>query len=100
MSKESSRGSAFQARRLAVLDRDGWVCTWPTCGKQLEGRDATVDHVTPVAVALSMSWSRDEIDAESNLVAMCRKHNGQKRDQISIRVDYMNPTWFERDPVF
>lgn len=100
MAKDSSRGPAWQKTRKAVLDRDGWVCTWAGCGISLEGSNATVDHVTPVALALSMGWSREQIDAPSNLVAMCRRHNGLKRDQISIRIDYLSPVWFDRPMVF
>lgn len=101
MSKNSSRGAEWQLTRLAVLDRDGWVCTWPDCGKPLEGRDATVDHITPKAVALAMGWEPAQIDDPSNLVAMCRRHNGMKSDQVSIRIEYLSPKWFAgADPVF
>ena len=88
------RGSDWDAVRLAVLERDQWLCTWPECNKPLEGDDATVDHVTPVQVARNLGWSRSEINDPSNLVAMCRRHNGMKRDQVVLRVDYRAPAWF------
>lgn len=93
MSKQSMRGPAWETIRKMVLDRDGWVCTWPHCNKPLEADDATVDHVVPIEVGLRQGWTRAELNAPTNLVAMCRKHNGAKRDLVIIRADFRNPRW-------
>lgn len=86
MSRHSSRGPAWDKTRLFVLDRDGWVCT--QCGKELAGSDATVDHVIAKANGGS--------DDPSNLVSLCRYHNGQKQDRALIRVTWFNERWLDR----
>ena len=89
MSEQSSRGAAWQKVRLAVLDRDGWICT--ACGKPLDGPDATVDHVIPKNLGGT--------DDEDNLVAMCRTCNGRKSDRIEpIRQNWFNPRWLTHLP--
>lgn len=98
MSSLTSRSPEFRANRLAVLERDGWVCTWPGCGKPLEGLDATADHVIPLEVGLAQGMTRSELDAQSNLVAMCRYHNGRKAAQLAVRIDYRSPHWFDNAP--
>lgn len=89
MSAGSSRGAAWEATRLRVLNRDGWICLL-SCGKPLEGADATVDHITPKAAGGT--------DDESNLIAACRTCNGRKRDQVLTRMPWFNPRWLERLP--
>lgn len=95
VSKNSMHGPEWEGVRLGILDRDGWLCTWPSCSKPLEGSDATVDHIVSVAEALKMGWTRAQINDPSNLAAMCRLHNGMKRDQVVIRIDYLAPRWFD-----
>lgn len=88
MSKQSSRGSGWNRLRLAVLERDGWVCS--TCGKALEGDDATVDHVIPKAAGGT--------DDTSNLVSMCRTCNASKGDRpapVLVRVNWTNSRWLD-----
>lgn len=85
MSRHSSRGKAWEALRLRVLERDGWVCHY--CTKQLQGDDATADHIVP-----KESGGRDE---ESNLVAACRSCNSAKKDKALIRVTWLNPRWLD-----
>ena len=69
----TSRGydSQWQKVRLKVLDRDRWMCT--LCGKWLEGSDATVDHIIPLAVAPDRRLDED------NLRAACRACNSSRR---------------------
>jgi 5-methylcytosine-specific restriction endonuclease McrA len=85
MSKLSSRGTSWDRLRLAVLERDGWICT--SCGKELSGSDATADHVVPKGAG-----GRDE---PSNLVAMCRLCNGRKQDRLVARVNWINRRWLD-----
>lgn len=90
MSNQSSRGAKWQALRMTVLERDGWVCS--ACGNHLEenhpdpAHDATVDHV--------IAKENGGRDVPENLVAMCRRDNGIKQDAPLLRVDWFNPRWF------
>lgn len=85
MSTNSIRGKAWEAQRQRVLQRDNWTCT--SCGKHLEGSDATVDHVDPVVLNPGKKYRDDE------LVAMCRKCNGTKSDKVKVRLNYASPRW-------
>lgn len=86
MSRQSSRGAAWNRLRLSVLERDGWVCAY--CGKQLEGDDATVDHVIAKAAGGT--------DDAANAVASCRRCNGRKQDKALLRVTWINSRWLAR----
>ncbi|QRY40856.1 HNH endonuclease [Microbacterium hominis] len=81
MSRLSSRGSAWEALRAAVLERDGGICVY--CGNEA----TTADHVTPKALG-----GRDEL---ANLVAACLKCNGRKSDQLLLRSSGFNPRWLD-----
>lgn len=83
MSEQSSRGPAWDALRLRVLNRDGWICVY--CGKALEGSDATADHIIPKDMGGE--------DVESNLVACCRSDNGRKGAKLMVRMPWFNPAW-------
>lgn len=87
MSEQSSRGTAWDATRKRILDRDGWLCQY--CGKDLtqEARDATADHIIP-----KDSGGTDE---DSNLVAACRTCNGRKSNKVIIRMPWFNPAWLD-----
>jgi len=86
LSKHSARGAAWEAQRLRVLNRDGWACQ--SCGKHLEGADATVDHTDPI--------SQDDRPREDwELVSMCRRCNGAKQDKALVRLAWFNPRWFK-----
>lgn len=93
MSEHSSRGSAWRAVRLAVLNRDNWTCQH--CGKPgLEGDDATADHIIPKAV-----WFREgrtgNPDTPDNCIASCRSCNSSRQDdEYGPRINYYNPRWF------
>lgn len=92
MSEQSSRGAAWNAVRLLVLDRDGWTCQ--SCRKGLAGSDATVDHIVS-----KETWRREQREGDvndpSNLIAMCRSCNSSKGDRDhGPRIDYYNPRWF------
>ena len=56
---------AYKARRLAVLNRDGWVCYY--CG----GDATQADHVIPI------SKQGDAMDLD-NMVACCKRCNVSK----------------------
>ncbi|MFD1505268.1 HNH endonuclease [Georgenia yuyongxinii] len=79
MSKHSSAGSAWQAIRLRILQRDGYTCAY--CGREAD----TVDHIVAKA--------NGGTDDESNLIAACRTCNGYKQDRQQIRVPYVNTKW-------
>ncbi|WP_040569709.1 HNH endonuclease [Microbacterium maritypicum] len=81
MSKQSSRGPAWEALRQAVLERDGYTCAY--CGREA----TTADHVTPKA-----QGGRDEL---SNLVAACLPCNSKKQDRVLIRNAGFNPRWLD-----
>ena len=83
MSANSSRGSAWEVLRKRVLERDGWQCQY--CGKMLEGSDATADHI--------LAKENGGIDEMSNLVAACRKCNGEKSDRVIVRMNWYNKNW-------
>lgn len=85
MSAQSSRGTGWNRLRLAVLERDGWVCS--TCSKALEGDDATVDHV--------IAKASGGTDDTSNLVAMCRICNSKKQDRTLTRLNWVNRRWLD-----
>ena len=86
MSKDSSRGPAWEKLRLKVLERDAYICSF--CGKALVGSDATADHVLAKA-----NGGEDRLD---NLVAACRKCNGTKQDRLLIRMPWYNTKWLDR----
>lgn len=85
MSKQSSRGTQWEATRLRVLDRDGWICMY--CAKPLEGMDATADHITPKDAGGE--------DIDTNLIAACRACNGRKSNKVLIRMPWINRNWLE-----
>lgn len=86
MSKHSARGTAWDAQRTRVLNRDGWRCTY--CGINLEGSNATVDHVEAIALNIGKTYNDHE------LVAACRRCNGRKQDRPLLRATWRNPRWF------
>lgn len=81
MSKHSSRGSAWEGLRRAVLERDAYICVY--CGA--EANEA--DHVIPKA-----QGGRDLLE---NLVAACKRCNGKKQDRVLLRNSGYNPRWLE-----
>jgi 5-methylcytosine-specific restriction endonuclease McrA len=86
MSAGSSRGAAWNALRLQVLDRDGWVCSY--CARAIEGYDATVDHILAV--------NNGGTDDLGNLTSACRSCNGSKSDREIRRVAGFNSNWLSR----
>lgn len=56
-----------------------------TCGKDLEGRDWTIDHIIPP--------SKGGDHNLANLQSMCRSCNGRKQDRDPIRNNWINPKW-------
>lgn len=81
------QGPGWQAQRIRVLDRDGWICT--ACGKALDGADATVDHIDPQALNRGRDYTDDE------LAAMCRSCNSRKQDRVLVRMAWFNPRWLK-----
>lgn len=88
MSTLSSRGPQWEITRKRILDRDQWICQY--CSKPLEGADATVDHIVPKIEGGS--------DDDSNLVASCRRCNGQKSGRMIVRSPWFNPRWLDSVP--
>lgn len=85
MSRHSAHGTAWNAQRQRILDRDGWRCVY--CHTDIGGDNATVDHVTPIALNPDTTYTDDE------LVSACRTCNSRKGDRATYRVDYRNPRW-------
>lgn len=85
MSRYTPSGAEWQAQRLRVLNRDGWVCQ--ACGVVLEGADATVDHVDPISLDPEHDYSDDE------LTSLCRSCNSRKGSRLSVRLEYASPRW-------
>lgn len=82
MAVGSRRGPAWQKIRLAVLERDHYICAY--CGN--EANEA--DHITPVNAG-----GKDEM---SNLVAACKPCNGRKQDRIMARNNWVNRNWLQK----
>lgn len=76
---------AWKKLRQHVLDRDGWRCTY--CGKPLEGADATVDHIIPVAAG------GDTLPPMHGLLSACRSCNSSRQDRILTRMPWFNSRW-------
>lgn len=79
MATNSRRGAAWQKLRLAVLERDHYICAY--CGR--EANEA--DHIIPVNAG-----GKDEM---GNLVAACKPCNGRKQDRIMARMDWYHKDW-------
>lgn len=79
--------SAWKALRLIVLDRDGWMCG--SCGKPVEGADATVDHIVPFV-------SVEESNHLHNLTTLCRSCNSSKQDRVLARTNWFNRRYLTR----
>jgi hypothetical protein len=58
-----------------------------TCGKELEGRDWTIDHIQ----APGKGEPNHDI---TNLQSMCNQCNGRKQDRDQIRVNWLSKDWF------
>ena len=69
----ADRRREFQSRRkeleLALIHRDGYVCSVPGCGCTT---GLTIDHIVPI--------SKGGTDELSNLRFLCRPHNSSKSD--------------------
>lgn len=82
MSAGSSRGAAWEKLRLAVLERDQWICAY--CGNEA----TEADHVVPKSLG-----GKDEL---SNLVAACKSCNASKGARTTARLTWFNPAWLSR----
>jgi 5-methylcytosine-specific restriction protein A len=58
----------YRRKRKAILARDGYQCQCDDCKKSGRVRLATeVDHKIGIAKALKLGWTREQINADSNL---------------------------------
>lgn len=81
MSQHSSRSGDWKRIRLAVLERDHWLC------QICRSRQATeVDHIVP--------RSKGGTDDMANLQAACDPCNRAKSDKQIVRATWRNPKWF------
>lgn len=83
-SKESRQsrgyGAAWDRLRKTVMERDKWLCQ--VCAKAGRTTSAkAVDHITSKAKAATMRWTQEQIDAESNLQAICKPCHDVKTEQ-------------------
>jgi len=59
----------YKKQRLVVLARDGYICNY--CGTELDDKNATVDHVIPIAK------QGNPMDLQ-NMVSCCKSCNSKK----------------------
>ena len=64
------------SQRQRILDRDGYRCQWTADSTSHDG-PLVIDHIVPV----SMGGSSDD----SNLRALCRRHNARARRNQGIK---------------
>ena len=69
------------------LERDGYVCMHPDCGKVLDfdavgPREVTIDHHYPQSWCMAQGWTTEEIWDLSNLRLMCKACNAKKSDLV------------------
>ncbi|RZU66758.1 HNH endonuclease [Microterricola gilva] len=82
MAEGSSRGAAWNALRLKVLERDRYICAY--CG----GEATEADHVIPKKLG-----GKDEL---ANLVAACKPCNSSKGARLGSRITWFNRNWLSR----
>jgi 5-methylcytosine-specific restriction endonuclease McrA len=58
------------------------------CGKELDGFDFTIDHITPPKETGGVP-NHDL----TNLQAMCRSCNGRKQDRKLTRINWVSARW-------
>ncbi len=73
--------------RLAIYERDGWVCQ--LCHEPVNRAlrhpawwSATLDHVVPVSVALERGWSPEQIHSPDNLALSHKRCNELKSNKV------------------
>lgn len=79
MSRQSARGTAWQALRLKVLERDGHLCGY--CG----GEATEADHIIPKSAG-----GKDDL---ANLVGACKPCNSRKGSRVRARLTWFNTRW-------
>lgn len=83
MALHSSRGKAWEAIRLQVLQRDNYTCVY--CG-----REATeADHIDPTEV------DGKKNDSLTNLVAACKSDNASKGNRTQVRMNWYDTDWLD-----
>lgn len=65
---------SIKPSRSLVLQRDNYICQY--CGKKLNIKSATIDHIIPKCRGGSYSWE--------NLVCSCYDCNNKKRNRLPI----------------
>lgn len=70
-----SNSSRRAAAKRAVIARDGLHCY--ICGRELEEREVTLDHVIPRSVVKKHGLPIDDFDLD-NLRVCCRRDNFRK----------------------
>lgn len=69
----------------ALVERDGYACTYPGCSVDFSPIpdhkwSITIDHIYPQAKAREVGWSNDEINSLENLQLMHKACNAKKSD--------------------
>ena len=91
MSQHSAKGAAWEAQKVRIWERDGWVCT--SCGNWVARdnvdpqHDATVDHLDPVSFNPGKAYRDDE------LTTMCRTCNSRKGARLLVRQNWFSPRY-------
>jgi 5-methylcytosine-specific restriction protein A len=88
-------GSAWDKIRKRIMERDCGLCQ--ACAKQGKVTIASaVDHIINKAKAAQMRWTPEQVDAESNLQAICDpchlektqvEQGKRKRPRVTISAD-------------
>jgi 5-methylcytosine-specific restriction endonuclease McrA len=83
--RDDLRTDAWRTLRLAILERDGYICQ--ECGKETQGADATVDHIIPAQITGTPN------NSPSNLRTLCRSCNSAKGTSMLKRLAFIKPGW-------
>lgn len=81
--------SEWDKTRLAILERDNYLCKCDECKKLdrvLEARE--VHHIVSKAKARSLGWSAEQMDAHSNLLSInteCHKRETKAEQGYKLK---------------
>lgn len=80
-SKESSHsrgyGAEWRKRRERILKRDNGICQ-PCLKKGIVHSGNEVDHIISKAKAEQMGWTKEQVEADSNLQTICTEEHKKK----------------------
>ena len=89
MTRADLHTTQWKKTRLAVLNRDDWVCAY--CNRDLlllPAMQRTADHVIPTSAGGTSEMH--------NLVACCKECNSRKQDRVLVRQNWYNEHWLPK----